>query len=54
VKEKKKRQIMLRKSLAGAWTYVDAESPAKDAGVVLKGKERRRWRESEVEVLDLS
>jgi Holliday junction resolvase YEN1 len=53
-KEKKKRQIMLRKSLAGAWTYVDAESPAKDASVVLKGKERRRWRESEVEVLDLS
>ncbi|KAF3040488.1 hypothetical protein E8E12_006123 [Didymella heteroderae] len=53
-KEKKKRQIILRNSLAGAWTYVDAESPARDAGVVLKGKERRRWRESEVEVLDLS
>jgi Holliday junction resolvase YEN1 len=33
---------------------VDAESPAKGASVVLKGKERRRWRESEVEVLDLS
>lgn len=53
-KEKKKRQIMLRKSLVGAWTYADAESPAKDSNVVLKGKERRRWRESEVEVLDLS
>ncbi|KAJ4324329.1 hypothetical protein N0V94_001388 [Neodidymelliopsis sp. IMI 364377] len=59
-KEKKKRQIILRKSLAGAWDFVDAESPAKNAdtgnwgGVVLKGKERRRWRESEVEVLDLS
>lgn len=53
-KEKKKRQIMLRKSLAGAWTYVDAESPGKDTELVLKGKERRRWRESEVEVLDLS
>ncbi|KAF2628666.1 hypothetical protein BU25DRAFT_409691 [Macroventuria anomochaeta] len=53
-KETKKRQIILRKSLAGAWAYVDAESPAKGAGVVLKGKERRRWRESEVEILDLS
>lgn len=56
-KETKKRQIILRKSLAGAWTYVDAESPAKakgEAEVVPKGKERRRWRESEVEVLDLS
>jgi Holliday junction resolvase YEN1 len=53
-KEKKKRQIILRKSLAGSWDYVDAESPAKGASVVLKGKERRRWRESEVEVLDLS
>ena len=53
-KEKKKRQIILRKSLAGAWDYVDVESPAKGAGVVLKGKERRKWRESEVEVLDLS
>ncbi|KAF1930014.1 uncharacterized protein M421DRAFT_419045 [Didymella exigua CBS 183.55] len=56
--KKKRRQIMLRKSLAGAWAYVDAESPGKDGekdnGVVLKGKERRRWRESEVEVLDLS
>ena len=53
-KETKKRQIILRKSLAGAWAYVDVESPAKSADVVLKGKERRRWRESEVEVLDLS
>lgn len=53
-KETKKRQIILRKSLVGAWTYVDAESPPKGEGVVLKGKERRRWRESEVEVLDLS
>jgi Holliday junction resolvase YEN1 len=33
---------------------VDAESPAKEMGAVLKGRERRRWRESEVEVLDLS
>jgi Holliday junction resolvase YEN1 len=45
---------MLRNSLAGAWAYVDVESPVKDAGVVLKGRERRKWRESEVEVLDLS
>lgn len=53
-KEAKKRQIILRNSLAGAWDYVDAESPTKAAGNVLKGKERRRWRESEVELLDLS
>ncbi|UPX15375.1 uncharacterized protein EKO05_0005822 [Ascochyta rabiei] len=59
-KATKKRQIILRKSLAGAWDYVEAESPAKEAnpkvavGAVLKGKERRRWRESEVEILDLS
>ncbi|XPS92278.1 hypothetical protein M3J09_001677 [Ascochyta lentis] len=51
-KATKKRQIILRKSLAGAWDFVDAESPAR--GTVLKGKERRRWRESEVEILDLS
>ncbi|KAJ4989491.1 Flap structure-specific endonuclease [Stagonosporopsis vannaccii] len=54
-KEKKKRQIILRKSLVGAWTYVDSESPVKaEGGEILKGRERRRWRESEVEVLDLS
>ena len=53
-KEKKKRQIILRNSLAGAWAYVDVESPARDGGGVLKGRERRKWRESEVEVLDLS
>lgn len=57
-KPKKKREIVLRKSLAGAWTFVESESPAKTGAaladdVVLKGKERRRWRESEVEVLDL-
>ncbi|KAF2866867.1 hypothetical protein BDV95DRAFT_611163 [Massariosphaeria phaeospora] len=60
----KKRDIILRQSLAGAWAFVDAESPGKDsstaggaqaaAAVVPKGKERRRWRESEIEVLDLS
>ncbi|KAF1977615.1 hypothetical protein BU23DRAFT_550892 [Bimuria novae-zelandiae CBS 107.79] len=53
---KKKREIVLRQSLAGAWTFIDAESPAKAGasdGVVLKRKERRRWRESEIEVLDL-
>lgn len=56
---KKKREIILRKSLAGAWDFVEADSPAKavgaeGSGVVLKGKERRKWRESEIEVLDLS
>jgi Holliday junction resolvase YEN1 len=54
-REKKKRQIILRKSVVGAWDYVEVESPVKDGGeTVLKGKERRRWRESEVQVLDLS
>jgi Holliday junction resolvase YEN1 len=62
---KKKREIRLRQSLAGAWDYVDVESPVKPGGflregedgaekVVLKGKDRRRWRESEIEVLDLT
>lgn len=53
---KKKREVILRKSLAGAWTFADAESPTKagnDKEKVLKGKERKRWRESEIEVLDL-
>jgi Holliday junction resolvase YEN1 len=48
----------LRKSLAGAWDFVDVDSPQKADGgegdMVLKGKERRKWRESEVELLDLS
>jgi Holliday junction resolvase YEN1 len=47
---KKKRAIALRKSLVGAWEYVDEEgSPVKTGGAA----RRRRWRESEVEVLDL-
>ncbi|CBY01764.1 hypothetical protein IAQ61_010003 [Plenodomus lingam] len=56
-REKKKRQIILRKSVAGAWDFVDVDSPQKNDGnndIVLKGKERQRWRESEVEVLDLT
>lgn len=64
-KQKKKRQIVLRKSLAGAWTYVDvdveSESPAGKAGGGAlhrtdreKERQRRKWRESEVEILDLS
>ncbi|KAF2130452.1 flap structure-specific endonuclease-like protein [Dothidotthia symphoricarpi CBS 119687] len=64
-REKKKRQIILRKSVVGAWDFVDVDVDCSlvdggdDAGagagrVVLKGKERRRWRESEIEVLDLS
>lgn len=57
-REKKKRQIILRKSVAGAWDFVDVDSPQKavagGADLVLKGKDRRKWRESEVEFLDLS
>jgi Holliday junction resolvase YEN1 len=57
-RERRKRQIILRKSLAGAWDFVDVESPQKADGgggdTVLKGKERRKWRESEVELLDLT
>lgn len=60
---KKKREIRLRTSLAGAWDYIDVESPEKAGGfiredavesVVLKDKYRRRWRESEIEMLDLT
>ena len=57
-REKKKRAIVLRKSIVGAWDFVDVDSPEKTgdsvAGVVLKGKDRRKWRESAVEVLDLT
>jgi Holliday junction resolvase YEN1 len=53
-REKKKREIVLRNSLSGSWDFVDVESPKAVSGVVLKGKARRRWRESEIEVLDLS
>ncbi|KAF2849887.1 flap structure-specific endonuclease-like protein [Plenodomus tracheiphilus IPT5] len=56
-REKKKRQIILRQSVVGAWDFVDVDSPQKTDGskdVVLKGKERRKWRESEVEVLDFT
>jgi Holliday junction resolvase YEN1 len=52
-REKKKRQIVLRKSVAGRWDYADIDSPQK-SDVVLKGTARRKWRESEVEILDLS
>ncbi|CAI6317971.1 unnamed protein product [Periconia digitata] len=52
---KKKRAVVLRKSLAGAWRFEDVASPNKgEEEVVLKGKARRKWRESEIEVLDLS
>jgi Holliday junction resolvase YEN1 len=57
-REKKKRQIILRKSVAGAWDFVDVDSPQKavagGADLVFKAKDRRKWRESEVEFLDLS
>lgn len=57
-REKKKRAIVLRKSVVGAWTYVDVDSPEKtadgQAGLIRKGKERRKWRESAVEMLDLT
>jgi Holliday junction resolvase YEN1 len=57
-REKKKRAIVLRKSVVGAWDFVDVDSPEKTgdgaSGLVLKGKDRRKWRESAVEVLDLT
>jgi Holliday junction resolvase YEN1 len=54
-REKRKRQIILRNSVAGAWAFADVDSPQKVGdGAVLKGKDRRMWRESEVELLDLS
>lgn len=53
-REKRKRQIVLRKSVAGAWAFADVDSPQRGSEQVLKGKDRRKWRESEVELLDLS
>jgi Holliday junction resolvase YEN1 len=59
-REKKKRAIVLRKSINGAWDFVDVGTGTADEGevVLVKGKEkereRRKWRVSEVEVLDLS
>ncbi|KAH7396612.1 flap structure-specific endonuclease [Phaeosphaeria sp. MPI-PUGE-AT-0046c] len=54
----RKRQIILRKSVAGAWDFADVDSPQKvpdgAATTVLKGKDRKKWRESEVDFLDLS
>ncbi|KAF2258013.1 hypothetical protein CC78DRAFT_622173 [Lojkania enalia] len=59
-----KRNIILRKSLVGYFTFVDAgQSPGgnektnadAEAGVAMPGaRARKKWRESEVEVLDLS
>lgn len=52
--KQKKRAIMLRKSLAGAFTFVDVtDSPVPNDQDKNKEKQRQRWRESEVEVLDL-
>ncbi|ORY03839.1 hypothetical protein BCR34DRAFT_573196 [Clohesyomyces aquaticus] len=66
-REKKKRLIRLRNSVAGAWEFVDvddyefaADTATKsgktpgDGVAVPKGKARRMWRVSQVEVLDLS
>jgi Holliday junction resolvase YEN1 len=57
-RERRKRQIILRKSVAGAWDFVEVDSPQKIGNgteeMVLKGKDRKKWRESEVEFLDLS
>ncbi|KAF2449525.1 hypothetical protein P171DRAFT_404836 [Karstenula rhodostoma CBS 690.94] len=53
---KKKREVVLRRSLAGAWTFVDVQTPTKagtDDGKSSRGKDRKRWRESEIEFLDL-
>lgn len=62
---KRKREIVLRKSLVGAWDFAEIDSPtslerriAQDSGKGndsgSKGQSRRRWRESEVEILDLT
>ncbi|KAH7135898.1 flap structure-specific endonuclease [Dendryphion nanum] len=60
---KKKRAIEIRKSLAGSWAFVEASSSpihvddaakAAAGAAFPKGKARRRWRESEIEVLDLT
>ena len=44
--------------MAGAWDFADVDSPVKGSqdgsGPARNGKDRRRWRESEVELLDLS
>jgi Holliday junction resolvase YEN1 len=57
-RERRKRQIILRKSVPGAWDFVDVDSPQKTGdgigATVLRDKDRRKWRESEVELLDLS
>ncbi|KAF2830495.1 hypothetical protein CC86DRAFT_343267 [Ophiobolus disseminans] len=57
-REQRKRQIILRKSVAGAWDFVDIDSPQRSCKgteeTIPKGKDRRKWRESEVEFLDLS
>lgn len=55
-RERRKRQIVLRKSVVGAWDYVDIEDSPMKTGtdIVPKGKDRKKWRESEVQVLDLS
>jgi Holliday junction resolvase YEN1 len=57
-RERRKRQIILRKSVPGAWDFVDVDSPQKTDNVpeatMLREKDRRRWRESEVELLDFS
>ncbi|PZD45536.1 XPG-I multi-domain protein [Pyrenophora tritici-repentis] len=57
-RERKKRAIILRKSVPGAWDFVDVDSPEKTGegavGLVPKGKDRRKWRESAVEELDLT
>jgi Holliday junction resolvase YEN1 len=56
-REQRKRQIILRKSVAAGWDFADVDSPQESDGgaaTVLKGKERKKWRESEVEFLDLS
>jgi Holliday junction resolvase YEN1 len=55
---KKKRQIILRKSVAGAWDFAEVDSPQKGdespANARQTERDRRRWRESAVEVLDLT
>ncbi len=58
IQEAKKRHIIMRKSLAGAWTFEDIDNSPKRTEVhdqvVPKVAARRKWRESEVEILDLT
>ncbi len=58
VKETKKKVFMLRQSLPGGWKEVDEDEVEKEEERMRRrGRKREdwgRWRESQVEVLDLT